>query len=159
MQKLHFGLYIASGAQLEMSQNSTRELYLNCPITMAPVHHWPDLILMNLSETPINLEVGEVVATVNLHSPQACVMIATELSILQNKILCAEEAALLSEQTKLGASVINAVPHLATLTAEVRHSRQMYFRSPQEKATHLSLLSQTVGVNESSDRPMRFNYD
>ena len=52
MQKLHLGLYIASGAQLEISQNSTRELYLNCPITMAPVHHWPDLILMNLTETP-----------------------------------------------------------------------------------------------------------
>ena len=39
MVKLHFGLYIASGALLEINQHSKRELYLNCPITMAPVHH------------------------------------------------------------------------------------------------------------------------
>ena len=125
---------------------------------MAPVHHWPDLILMNLSETPINLEAGEVVATLNLHSPQACVMIATDLSILQNQILCAEEADLLSEQNKLGACVGNAMAHLATLTADLSNSRQTYFQSPIEKATHLSFLSQTVGINESNDRPMQFNF-
>ena len=66
-------------------------------------------------------------------------MVATSLSALQGQILCAEGAALLSEQTKLGATVVNAVAHLATLTAEVRHSKQTYFRSAQEKATHLSL--------------------
>ena len=148
MQKLHLGLYIASGAQLDISQNSTRELYLNCPITMAPVHHWPDLILMNLTESPLTLEAGEVVATIHLNSPQACVMVATSLSALQDQILCAEGAALLSEQTKLVCTVVNAMAHLATLTAEVRHSKQTYFCSAQEKATLLSMLSQTVGINE-----------
>ena len=50
MIKFHFGLYIASGDLLEINQHSKRELYLNCPITMAPVHHWPEFILMNLSK-------------------------------------------------------------------------------------------------------------
>ena len=117
--RLPFGLNIASGTQLEITQHSKRELYLNCPIMMAPVHHWPELILINLSENPINLEAGEVLATINLQSPKACVMIATDVSLLQNKILCAEEAALLSEQNKLGACVGNAMAHLATLTADL----------------------------------------
>ena len=155
----NFGLYIASSDLLEISQHSTRELYLNCPITMAPVHHWPELILMNLSENPINLEAGEVIAKLNLHSPKACVMIATDLSILQNKMLCAEEAVLLSEQNKLGACVSNAMAHLATLTADLSNSRQTYFKSQTEKANHLTILSQTAGITKSDDKPMQFNFD
>ena len=58
MLKLPLGLYIASSAPLDMCQNSTQDLYLNCPITMAPVHYWPDIILMNLTETPLTLKTG-----------------------------------------------------------------------------------------------------
>ena len=46
-------------------------------------------------------------------------MIATDVSLLENKMLCAEEAALLSEQNKLGVCVSNAIAHLATLTADL----------------------------------------
>ena len=49
-------------------------------------------------------------------------MLATELSVLQNKILCAEETALLSEQKTLSTTVVNAMAHLATLTADLRDS-------------------------------------
>ena len=121
--KVSFGLYIASGDLLEVNQYSQKEIYINCPITLAPVHHWPELIIMNMSEKPINLEAGEVIGKSNLCSPQACVMIATELSILRNKMLCAEEAVLLSEQNKLGSCVSNAMAHLATLTADLTNSR------------------------------------
>ena len=112
-----------------------------------------------MSEHPINLEAGEVIATLNLHSPKACVMISTDVSLLEDKLLCAEEAALLSEQNKLGDCVNNAMAHLATLTADLSHSRQKYFKSPTEKASHLSILSQNAGITSSNDKPMKFNFD
>merc|ERR1712208_27928 len=86
-------------------------------------------------------------------------MLATSLSALQDRILCAEGAALLSEQTTLGNTVVNAVAHLATLTAELQNSNQTYFCSAQTKKAHLSFLSQTVGAPETSDRSLGFNYN
>ena len=129
MLKLPLGLYIASSAPLDMCQNSNKDLYLNCPITMPPVHYWPNIILMNLTEVPLTLKAGEVIAQIQLDSPQACVMLATSLSVLQDQILCAEETALMSEQTTLSNTVVNAMAHMATLTAELQDSNQTYFRS------------------------------
>ena len=54
MLKLPLDLYIASSTQLNLSQHSSKELYINCPITAPPVHHWPHLILMNLTEAPLS---------------------------------------------------------------------------------------------------------
>ena len=70
MIRFNFNLYIASGDILEINQCSQKEIYINFPITSAPVHHWPELIIMNLSENSINLAAGEVIAKLNLHSPQ-----------------------------------------------------------------------------------------
>ena len=74
-------------------------------------------------------------------------------------MLCAEEAVLLSEQNKLGACVSNAMAHLATLTADLKNSRQTYFKSQAEKANHLTILSQTAGITKSEDTPIQFNLD